>query len=107
MLNAYGATLLRLGERAAASEVYRRAAAIARKVNGDDDDSTLTMQGNLAVALTGMGQLDEAKQLQEDTLARREALAGTPGAHKLAITLLNLAMVEATRGDLAPAKTHR
>lgn len=105
-LNAYGATLLRLGERAAASEVYRRAAAIARKVNGDDDDSTLTMQGNLAVALTGMGQLDEAKQLQEDTLARREALAGTPGAHKLAITLLNLAMVEATRGDLAPAKTH-
>lgn len=105
-LNAYGATLLRLGERAAASEVYRRAAGIARRANGDDDDSTLTMQGNLAVALTGMGRFDEAKQLQEDTLARRETLAGTPGAHKLAITLLNLAMVEATRGDLSQARAH-
>lgn len=105
-LNAHGATLLRLGERAAASEVYRRAVDIARKTNGDDDDSTLTMQSNLAVALTGMGRLDEAKRLQEDTLARREALAGTPGAHKLAITLLNLAMVEASRGELAPAKVH-
>lgn len=105
-LNTYGATLLHLGEQAAASGVYRRATEIARRVNGDADDSTLTMQGNLAVALTGMGQLDEAKQLQEETLARREHLAGTPGAHKLAITLLNLAMVEATRGDLVQARSH-
>lgn len=105
-LNAYGATLLQLGERAAASDVYRRATAIARRVSGDDDDSTLTLQGNLAVALTGMGQLDEAGRLQLDTLKRRESLDGKPGAHKLAITLLNLAMIEATRGDLVQARAH-
>jgi len=105
-LNFYGSMLVHLGERATAGEVYRRAVAIARKVNGDNDDSTLTMQGNLAVALASMGQLDEARQLQQDTLARRETLASTPRAGKLAKTLLNLAMVEVTRGEWAQARRH-
>ena len=105
-LNSMAGTLLHLGERVSASAVYRRAMEVARKVNGDDDDSTLTMQGNLAVTLTGMGLLDEAAKLQADTLARREVLDGTPSAHKLAITLLNLASVESARGDLVQAQLH-
>ena len=103
-LNSFGATLLHLGERAAASVVYRRATEIARRANGDDDDSTLTMQGNLAVALTGMGALEEAARLQEETLARREKLDGTPAAHKLAITLINLATVQSARGELVKSR---
>jgi tetratricopeptide (TPR) repeat protein len=105
-LNALGATLLHLGERSAASVVYRRATTVARAVNGDDDDSTLTMQGNLAVALVGSGEFDEAQALQADTLARRESLEGTPHAHKLAITLINLATIESARGELASARQH-
>ena len=105
-LNAFGATLLSLGERAEASSVYRRATEIARREYGDDDDSTLTMQGNLAVALTGMGVLDEAERLQADTLAHREKLDGTPKAHKLAFTLINLSSIESARGELVPARQH-
>jgi CHAT domain-containing protein/tetratricopeptide (TPR) repeat protein len=103
-LNYQGATLLRLGELEEASRVYRQAAEIARRNFGDGDDSTLTLQGNLAVVLTSIGSLEEAERLQRDTLARRESLDGTPRAHKLAITLLNLAMAESALGDISKAR---
>jgi tetratricopeptide (TPR) repeat protein len=51
-----------------------------------------------------MGKLQESAQLQRDTLARREALDGTPRAHKLAVTLINLAMTESSLGELAEAR---
>jgi len=103
-LNYQGATLLQLGELEEASRVYRQATEIARRNFGDDDDSTLTLQGNLAVALTGIGSLEEADRLERDTLVRRESLDGTPRAHKLAITLLNLAMVESALGAVSKAR---
>jgi CHAT domain-containing protein/tetratricopeptide (TPR) repeat protein len=103
-LNYEGATLLRLGELKVAAAVYRQATEIARRNFGDDDDSTLTLQGNLAVTLTGMGELEEAEKLQNDTLLHREALDGTPKAHKLAITLVNLAMVKSALGDFPKAR---
>lgn len=103
-LNYYGATLLRLGEQREASRVYRQATDVARRNFGDEDDSTLTLQGNLAVALMGIGSLEEADKLQENTLAHRENLDGTPKAHKLAITLLNLAMVQSALGEIAKSR---
>jgi len=103
-LNYEGATLMTLGEYGRAAEVYRRAVASARKNFGPDDDSTLTLQGNLAVALMHVGSLQEAADLEEDTLARRENLAGTPKAHKLAFTLINLAMIESARGEVTKAR---
>ena len=103
-LNSYGSTLLQLGELEKASVVYSQATDIARKTFGDDDDATLTLQGNLAVALQGMGKLQESAQLQRDTLARREVLEDTPRAHKLAVTLINLAMTESSLGELAEAR---
>src|ERR1035437_1591346 len=51
-----------------------------------------------------MGKLQESAELQRDTLARREALDGTPRAHKLAVTLINLAMTESSLGELAEAR---
>jgi hypothetical protein len=54
-LNHDGGTLLRLGELEEAAKVYRRVTEIAGRNFGDDDDSTLTLQGNLAVRLTSKG----------------------------------------------------
>lgn len=103
-LNYYGASLLHLGEYGGAVQVYRRSTNIARTTFGSDDDSTLTLQGNLAVALLHVGSLDEAAQIQQDTLVHREVLEGTPKQHKLAITLLNLAMIESARGEITKAR---
>lgn len=105
-LNAYGQALLRLGEHALGAGVYRRAHEVALKAYGPADDSTLTLQGNLAVALTSLNRNDEAANLHEQVLAARESLAGTPSAHKLAITLMNLAMVRSARGELQAARSH-
>lgn len=102
-LNAHGRALLTLAEHALGAEVYRRAHEIALKSYGPTDDSTLTLQGNLAVALTSLNRLDEAAALQEQVLAARENLADEPGAHKLAITLMNLAAVRSARGELKTA----
>jgi tetratricopeptide (TPR) repeat protein len=103
-LNFYGGTLLHLGEYGSSADVYRRAVKLARAPIGPDDDSTLTLQGNLAVALLHVGALDEAAQLQQDTLKHREVLSGTPKQHKLAITIFNLAMIQSARGEIATAK---
>jgi tetratricopeptide (TPR) repeat protein len=103
-LNYEGSTFLQLGEQEEASEVYRKASDVARINFGDDDDSTLTLQGNLAVALIGMGSLEEAERLLKNTLGRRETLDGTPKAHKLAITLLNLATVESSLGEMSESR---
>lgn len=103
-LNSEGASLMALGEYGRAAEVYRRAVASARKNFGADDDSTLTLQGNLAIAFMHVGTLQEAADLEQDTLSHRENLAGTPKAHKLAFTLINLAMIQSARGEVSKAR---
>ena len=104
-LNYYGAALISLGELAQASRVYRRALNVAKMNFEPGDDSILTLQGNLAIVLFRIDGLDEADRLLKDTLAHRESLAGTPKAHKLAITLLNLAMVESALGQIVEARS--
>jgi tetratricopeptide (TPR) repeat protein len=103
-MNYDGAALLHLGEYGEAGQIYRRATAVARQNFGPDDDSTLTLQGNLAVALMHIGSLEEADRLLRDTLAHREVLEDTPKAHKLAITLLNLAMVDSSMGEIGKSR---
>jgi tetratricopeptide (TPR) repeat protein len=103
-LDAFGGVLLRLGEYVRASEVYRRAAAIATQNFGPEDGGTQTLKGNLAVALYSTQLFDEAARLGEEILAQREQFAGTPNAHKLGITLINLALAESARGELTRAR---
>jgi tetratricopeptide (TPR) repeat protein len=87
-----------------AAAVYRRSAAAARLTFGPTDDSTLTLEGNLAVALVSVNQLEEAIELLERVVTARESLVGTDRAHKLAISLVNLAMAESAHGELQTAE---
>jgi Tetratricopeptide repeat len=79
-LNAQGATLMSLAEYSKAASIYRRAVAAALSANGDDDDSTLTFKGNLAVALLKLDALDESFALLTDVLAHREKYLHTAHA---------------------------
>jgi Tetratricopeptide repeat len=45
-------------------------------VLGEDDHETLTSAGNLAIALKNLGKYQAARDLDEDTLARRRRVLG-------------------------------
>ena len=70
---------------------------------GDDHPHTLNSAGNLAVDLSNLGEHQAARELDEDTLARRRRVLGDDhpdtlnSANNLAVDLRNLGEHQAAR----------
>ena len=70
---------------------------------GEDHPSTLASANNLAIDLTNLGEYQAARDLDEDTLARRRRVLGEDhpdtlsSANNLAIDLANLGEYQAAR----------
>jgi tetratricopeptide (TPR) repeat protein len=70
---------------------------------GGDDNSTLSIAHNLASALQDMGRYAEARDLDEDSLARRRRLDGAD--HRSTLTTANSLVIDlAELGELQAAR---
>ncbi|UOX91469.1 FxSxx-COOH system tetratricopeptide repeat protein [Amycolatopsis sp. FBCC-B4732] len=84
------------GEPGAALPLFQRAYALYRDRLGEDHPHTLTAANNLAVDLGSLGEHQQARELNEDTLTRRRRVLGEddPGtlnsANNLAVDLSTL-----------------
>ena len=64
------------GEPRAALPLFRRAHSVGRAGLGDDHPITLTSASDLARVLHALGQYQQTRDLNEDTLARRRRILG-------------------------------
>ncbi len=100
---ALGSLLNALGSTLGARRAYPDAEAVLRRaLELCDEDGHASGLHDLGQALYGQGRLDEARACFEDALARMEAAAAP--AEERAAVLSALALVHATRGDLAGAE---
>ncbi|MGH3821502.1 MAG: FxSxx-COOH system tetratricopeptide repeat protein, partial [Pseudonocardiaceae bacterium] len=76
LLNAAALYLLTRGEPAASLPLIERALKLRRRVLGEEHPHTLVSATNLAADLRALGQYEAARQLDEDTEARRRRAAG-------------------------------
>jgi hypothetical protein len=91
------------GEPRVALPLFRRAYSTSRARFGDDHPRTLFCANNLALDLWDLGQHEEARELNEDTLLRRRRLLGDDhpdtllSASNLVLPLLGLGQYEQGR----------
>jgi tetratricopeptide (TPR) repeat protein len=90
------------GEAGTARPLLKRAHALAERVLGEDDPSTLVSASNRARNLAALGSLEKARDILEDTLERsRRVLAFE---HPITLTVAsNLASVLRSLGDVETA----
>ncbi len=97
LLNELGQLHFELQQREPARSALQKSLDTRRRVLGRDNGSTLQTQVNLAVVLRSLGELEGAKSLLDDAIARLEQ---SPGAYvrNLGVARMNLAMVHADMG---------
>ena len=91
------------GEPHAALPLAERAHRTYRDLHGDDHRSTLSTASNLAIHLRGLGKYEQARLLDEDTLARRRRLLGDDHQETLA-SAGNLALDLRSLGEYERAR---
>jgi len=102
LLDCAATYVLTRGEPAAAQPLSERALDLNRSRLGDDHPDTLGSANTLARNLSALGQYEQARQLDEDTLARRRVLGEDHpltlnSAHNLADDLHEVGQYEAAR----------
>ena len=102
LLDHAGTYVLTRGEPASAQPLLERALRVRRSVLGEDHPDTLTSASNLAVNLYELGQYEQARQLEDDTLTRRRVLGEDhpntlESANNFAIYLYELGQYEHAR----------
>lgn len=103
-LGTWAAEMLERGNLAGARRAFERVLPLAKSAFGDDSRTTLDIAAGLARSLRGLGELEQAQAIEEDTLARLLTRAGNDDAATLTATS-NLAITLAARGFLAEART--
>jgi hypothetical protein len=103
LLGNTGVYLQARGDGRAALPLLERAYQLAKDVYGDDAPLTLVSAHNLAVAFTGLGEDGRARELDEDTLARRRRVLGDDhpdtlsSAHSLSVDFRALGALQQAR----------
>jgi hypothetical protein len=92
------------GEPRAAVPLARRAHGLYRDLLGEDHPDTLASAANLAVCLHAVGEYQQARALDQDTLARRRRILGEDHPDTLA-SANNLAFNLAGMGEYEQART--
>jgi tetratricopeptide (TPR) repeat protein len=90
-----------------ARELYEQALAMRRRIYGEDVDhpEIASSLHNLAVVLSGLGELRQARELYEQALAMQQRIYGQDADHPaIADTLNNLAGVLDDLGELRQAR---
>ncbi|MGH4025780.1 MAG: FxSxx-COOH system tetratricopeptide repeat protein [Pseudonocardiaceae bacterium] len=113
LLNLAGMYLLTRGEPTASRSPLERALSLCRATLGDDHPDALRSASNLAVNLRALGRYEQARQLDEDTLARRQRVLGADhldtltSASHCAINLQRLGQHKQARDRHADILTRR
>ncbi len=102
LLNYAGTYVLTRGEPASARPLLERALRLRRSMLGEDHPDTLDSANNLALNLHELGQYEQARQLNDDTLTRRRVLGEDhpdtlDSANNLAVNLDMLGLHEQAR----------
>jgi len=90
-------TLVRSGHAAESEPIYRQELAVAERVRGVDDVSTINALSNLGATLIVLGRLSEGEDVLRRTLAVETRVYG-PHEVETGRTLYNLACVAAHQG---------
>ena len=104
LLDRQAGMLKAAGELQQAAEVRRRALQAAIDAGGPESTNVATLQSNLANDLRGIGDIEGALALHEETLALREQLLG-PRHPDIADSLIGIGILHSLRGEPADAET--
>lgn len=104
-LNLTGESFRQAGALARARTLYERAIAILKAQPNPEEVVVLLagIEGNLAVALVGQGEVDQATPLAVHSLEVADSAASVPAQQRVA-AMVNLALVRKLSGELAVAR---